>query len=164
MTVKIGAATNADAAQIAALWSSFIRDTDFTFTSDEKSEADIRTLLAEKATSGHGVFVARDETRLLGFSAYGQLRVGVGYARTMENTIYVTSTGQGLGVGRALMAAAEDHARERGAHSMWAAITSTNQAAIGFHGRLGYVQMANLPEVGFKWGEPKDLVLMRKRL
>ncbi len=164
MTAKIIPATDAEAAQIAELWSQAIRETDITFNSIEKSEADIRELLAAKAAAGHGFFVACDAAQVLGFAGYGQFRGGIGYARTMEHTIYLAEDVQGRGVGRALMSAVEDHARASGAHSMWGGITATNHSSIAFHERLGYVEMARLPEVGFKWGRLLDLVLMRKLL
>ncbi|MDJ0992193.1 MAG: GNAT family N-acetyltransferase [Dinoroseobacter sp.] len=164
MTFLVGPAERTDAAQISALWSRAIRETDITFNSVEKSEADIFSLLAEKSATGQGFFVAREDTRVLGFAVYGQFRGGGGYARTMEHTIYLADSVQGRGVGRALMAAIEDHARAGGAHSMWGGITATNTSSIAFHARLGYVEMARLPEVGYKWGRLMDLVLMRKLL
>lgn len=164
MTIEIASARDTDAAGIAALWSKAIRDTDITFNSIEKTDADIRALLAEKAAAGHGFFVAREGGEVLGFAGYGQFRGNVGYARTMEHTIYLADGLQGRGVGRALMAAVEDHARAAGAHSMWGGITATNTSSIAFHERLGYDYMGRLPEVGFKWGKLMDLVLMRKLL
>lgn len=108
--------------------------------------------------------MAEDAGRVVGFAGYGQFRGGVGYARTMEHTIYLEDGVQGRGAGRALMQAVETHARAGGAHSMWAAVTASNAPSIAFHERLGYEHVALLPEVGFKWGRLMDLVLMRKLL
>ena len=47
MTIR--PATEADAARIAALWNPVIRDTDITFNPVEKSESDVREILAQRA-------------------------------------------------------------------------------------------------------------------
>ena len=71
---------------------------------------------------------------------------------------------QGGGVGRALMTAIEAHARSNGVHSLWAGISAENPGGVGFHRALGFVHVARLPEVGFKFGRWMDLVLMQKIL
>jgi phosphinothricin acetyltransferase len=164
MSVSVRAAAAPDCAGIAELWSRAIRETDITFNSVEKTAADIEALLAGKAAAGHGFFVAEQDGCILGFAGYGQFRGGVGYARTMEHTIYLQDGLHGRGIGRDLMTALETHARAGGAHSMWGAITDTNTGSITFHERMGYAHVCVLPEVGFKFGRLMDLVLMRKVL
>jgi phosphinothricin acetyltransferase len=55
-------------------------------------------------------------------------------------------------------------AREAGMHTMIAAVDSTNEASIRFHRRLGFVEVARMPEVGAKFGRWLDLVLLLVRL
>jgi phosphinothricin acetyltransferase len=43
-------------------------------------------------------------------------------------------------------------------------IDGENDASIRFHERLGFVQVARLPEVGFKFGRWLDLVLVQLAL
>ena len=71
---------------------------------------------------------------------------------------------RGLGLGRGLMQAIEDHARGGGAHSIFAGVSGANPEGRAFHAAMGYVEIACLPEVGFKWGRWLDLYLMQKRL
>ncbi len=149
-----------DAAAIAAIWNPVIRDTDITFTSIEKTEADLVAMITV-----YPVFlVAEEDGALLGFATYAQFRGGPGYARTMEHTVYVGPAGQGKGLGGALVTRLEDHARASGVHTMIAGISSANQAAIAFHERLGYEDVAVLREVGWKFGKWFDLHLLQKRL
>ncbi len=51
-------------------------------------------------------------------------------------------------------------ARESGKHSMIAAVDGTNEKSIQLHERLGFVEVARMPEVGAKFGEWLDLVLL----
>ena len=168
MTVR--PATEADAARIAALWNPVIRVTDITFNPVEKSESDVREILAQRAADGHGADVSRQGVQrdllplVEGFATYFQFRGGRGYARTMEHTVILDPAVRGRGLGRALMEAVEDHARQGGAHSIFAGVSSGNPAGIAFHAALGYREVAVLPEVGWKFGRLLGLHLMQKIL
>lgn len=47
---------------------------------------------------------------------------------------------------------------------MVAAIDSANLRSIGFHERLGFIEVARMPEIGEKFGQWLDLVLMQRVL
>ncbi|MBD3680120.1 MAG: N-acetyltransferase family protein [Rhodobacteraceae bacterium] len=162
MTIR--AATDADIPGILAIWNPVIRDTAITFNPVEKSEADLAAMLAEKAAAGHGFLVAEDAGEILGFVTYGQFRGGVGYARTMEHTIILAPGAHGRGLGRALMAAIEDHARAGGAHSLFAGVSSGNPSGVAFHAAIGFREVVVLREVGWKFGQWYHLHVMQKFL
>jgi L-amino acid N-acyltransferase YncA len=153
-----------DAAAIAAVWNPVIRDTEITFNAAEKTAEDIAGMIADKAATGHGMFVADQAGRVAGFALYGQFRGGVGYARTMEHTVILAPEARGQGLGPALMQAVEDHARAGGAHMIFAGVSSGNPAGRAFHARLGYVEVVTLRQVGWKFGRWFDLHLMQKCL
>lgn len=157
-------ATVEDAEAIAALWSALIRDTAVTFNSVEKTPQDVTALLLEKAEEGLPFLVACPEDRVLGFATYGQFRAGIGYRHTMEHSIMLAAEARGLGLGRGLMTALEDHARARGVHSLWAGVSGENPAGVTFHRHMGFTDLGRLPEVGNKFGRWMDLVLMYKLL
>ncbi|PWE33857.1 GNAT family N-acetyltransferase [Maritimibacter sp. 55A14] len=162
--MEIRPATRVDCAEIAALWEPVIRDSEITFNSAVKTEAEIAGMLAERRAAGHAFLVARQDGRLMGFATYAPLRPGTGSARTMEHTIILNPAAQGRGLGRLMMAALEDHARAAGVHALWAAISPANPSAVGFHAALGFTHVATLPEIGWKFGRWYDLILMRKTL
>lgn len=153
-----------DLKDVRDIWNASIRQTLITFNSDEKTAEDMSALLAEKQRANHGFFVAEVEGSVIGFVVYGQFRGGAGYAATMEHTISLASQARGKGAGRALMSAMEQHAIDAGVHSMWAGVSSANAAGRDFHAALGYSEIARLPEVGFKWDQWLDLILMQKIL
>ena len=157
-------ATPADIPAVLAIWNPVIRDTLVTFNSVEKTETDLSALLAQKARDAHAFLVALHEGAVAGFAAYGPFRSGIGYRHTMEHTIILDHAARGRGLGRALMSGIEDHARDRGAHSMFAGVSAANPAGLAFHAALGYQHVARLPRVGNKFGEWLDLVLMQKFL
>lgn len=153
----IRAATQADIVQIAALWNTMIRDTTATFTTQEKSAADLTELLNVRRNA---FLVADDNGRCAGFITWGDFRAGPGYVHTVEHSI-ITAT-HGRGVGRALMEAAIEQARTQGINVMVAAIGGENPAAMAFHTRLGFAKTGHLPQVGRKMGRWHDLILMSR--
>lgn len=153
-----------DAPAILEFWNPVIRDTLVTFHATEKTEAELRETIAAKPLAGHAFFVAEEDGAILGFASYGQFRAGPGYAKAMEHTIILSPAARGKGVGRALMAAIEDHARAQGYHTMVAAVSGGNPQGRAFHAALGYREAGILPDSGWKFGRYWDLVLMQKVL
>lgn len=153
-------ATAQDAPAIAAIWNQIIRDTTATFTSLEKDP----TALADLIAQGVPWWVADVNNTVQGHATYGQFRGGPGYARSMEHSIHLSNTAQGLGLGRKLMTTLESHARAAGAHVMVAGISGENTAGQAFHARIGYVECGRVLQAGHKFGRYLDLVLMQKIL
>lgn len=153
-----------DAAAIAAIWNREIRTGVNTFNPVERTEAEIIALIDAAQADGHAFLVAAPSGQVQGFARYFQFRGGQGYARSMEHTIYLHAQAQGRGLGRALMAGLESHATAAGMRILIGALTATNAASIGFHHRLGFVEVGRIPDAGWKFGRHHDLVLMQKLL
>lgn len=154
----IRAAAPFDAPQIAAIWNHAIRETTITFNPVEKTEAEVAALIDQDC------LVWEDLGAVLGFARYFAFRGGEGYRFTVEHTIMLEGKSHGRGGGRALMDALFAHARAAGKHTMFAGCSAENEGALRFHAKLGFQEVATLPEVGFKFGRWIDLVLMQKTL
>ena len=155
----IRAATSADIEQIKVLWNAMIRDTTATFTTQQKSDADLAALLDARPD---GFLVAQSGDTFAGFVTWGPFRSGDGYVHTAEHSIITAIHGKGAG--RALMEAAISQARTQSLHVMVAAIGGENTAAVAFHARLGFAKTGHLPQVGRKTGRWHDLILMSRTL
>jgi len=124
--------------------------------------------LADKQDDGWPVLVAVDDTgAVVGFAYYGDFRDSArwpGYRTTVEHTVHVRDDQWGRGVGRVLMAELEERARQQGKHVIVGGIDGTNTGSLRFHERLGYDEVARMSQVGVKFGEWQDLVLVQKAL
>lgn len=150
-----------DAQSVASIWNREIREGVSTFNSVEKSDADIMTLIADR---GAAFLVAESDGQVIGFATYSQFRGGIGYARTMEHTVYLAQQARAQGAGRALMQRLEAFARDNGVHALIAGIGGENSGGIAFHTAIGFDEVGRLPEVGRKFDRWMDLVLMQKNL
>ncbi|KAJ56505.1 hypothetical protein ACMU_06065 [Actibacterium mucosum KCTC 23349] len=149
-------ATSGDAPAIAEIWNAEIRDGLSTFTTVEKTVAEI----ADRIRRGPCLVACDDRVR--GFATYGPFRGGPGYAHTAEHTVYLSPDAQGQGAGRALMDALEHRAAQQGIHVLVGALSGTNSAGLRFHLARGYSQTGHMPHVGRKAGQWLDLVLVQK--
>ena len=157
--MRIRRAQEADASAIADIWNHEIREGVSTFTTEEKTVEDVVRLV-----DGRDAFFVAEAKVVIGFATYGPFRGGPGYAQTVETTVYLTPGAQRAGTGRGLMQALEDDARSTGVHVMVAGIGHENAAGLAFHERLGFAEVARMPEVGRKFGRWMDLVLTQKIL
>lgn len=153
-----------DIPAILDFWNPIIRETTTIFSSEERTVESLGAMIATRRAAGREMLVAEAAGAVLGIATYDQFRGGLGYVHAMEHTVLLAPGARGRGVGRALMAAIEDHARARGAHTMVAAVDAANAGGIGFHEAIGFRRVGYLPESGRKFGRWLDLVLLQKIL
>ena len=99
-----------------------------------------------------------------GYASFGTFRAYEGYARTVEHSVYIHRDHRGRGLGGALMAPLIEAATARGDHVMVGAIGLPNAASVALHARLGFVEVGRMPQVGWKFDQWLDLLLMQKML
>jgi L-amino acid N-acyltransferase len=152
-----------DAEAIRSLLNALIATTTIEWTKTPHTADGISSWMDEHET----VLVAEEHGEVVGVAAFGSFRDAVkrpGYRFTVENTVHVREDRWGSGVGRDLMGALIAEAREAGKHTMIAAVDGENEGSIRFHQRLGFVEVARMPELGAKFGRWLDLVLLELRL
>ena len=93
--------------------------TGITFWPTERSEAEIAGMIGARQAAGHAFLVAETPDGIAAFATYTQFRGGAGYARALEHSIHAHPGFRGQGLGAALLAAVEDHARARGGRVGW---------------------------------------------
>jgi phosphinothricin acetyltransferase len=119
----------------------------------------------DHAASGMPVYVALDGSRLIGWGALGPFRPRPAYRFTAEDSIYVVDDWHSRGVGSALLGRLIDDARAMRLRTLIAVIgDDANTGSIRLHARLGFVEVARLRDVGFKFGRWLTQVWMQRHL
>jgi L-amino acid N-acyltransferase len=165
--VTIRDATPADMGALRDLYNATVLTTTTAWTETIQTLAQRRAWFRTQQRNDHPVLVAERDGSVVGFTAYGTFRGSgkwPGYRYTVEHTIHVERSNWGTGVGRALLEALIERAIGAGIHVMVGAIDSRNVASIRFHDRLGFTEVARMPEVGRKFDQWLDLVLMQRIL
>jgi L-amino acid N-acyltransferase len=165
--VIIRDATAADVPALTDIYNAWIPTRTITWTEEPSTQDERAAWLERQAADGLPVLVADDAGEVLGFTAYEYFRgegKWPGYRLTMEQSIHVREDAWGRGVGRALVEVLLDRARAAGVHVMVAAIDADNVASLRFHERLGFVEVARMPQTGVKFGRWLTLVLMQRIL
>ncbi|MBV2186636.1 MAG: GNAT family N-acetyltransferase [Rhizobium sp.] len=136
-----------------AIWNEVLIDTD-----------NRRAWLEQRRAKGFPVLVAEQAGKVAGYASYGDWRVFDGYRHTVEHSVYVEKDCRGAGIGKLLMQALIEHARDNDKHVMIAAIEAENAASIALHERLGFRLVGIHREVGQKFGRWLDLAMMELKL
>lgn len=101
-----------------------------------------------------GVFDA--DNSLLGFATYGSFRVRPAYKYTVEHSVYVRSDKRGLGLGKVLLKAIIEKAKEQDFHVLVGVIDDSNTVSKKMHEDAGFVLAGTMHQVGFKFGRWLD--------
>lgn len=120
--------------------------------------------LQARQSKGFPVLVAQQRGDIVGFASYGPFREKAAYGATVEHSVYVQRDQRGGGVGQLLMEHLIARAQEQGLHVMLGGIDADNLGSLRFHQRLGFVEVARMPQVGRKFDRWLDLVFMQLTL
>ena len=125
----------------------------------------------ERTGKGFPVLVVEDDEEgshsegdVVGYATYGRFREYHGYRYTVEHSVYIRSDQRGKGVAVPLMERLIERAKEGGQHVLVAAIEGSNQPSIRLHEKLGFEMVGEMKEVGIKFGQWLNLVLMQLKL
>jgi len=114
----------------------------------------------DRISNGFPVVVAEINGAVAGFGTFGHFRVWPCYRYTVEHSVYVHIDHRGKGLGKLLLQALIDRAREMKLHAMIAGIDGENEVSYRLHQSFGFVEVAHFKEVGFKFGRWLDLKFM----
>jgi L-amino acid N-acyltransferase len=160
-------ATTDDVAAINGLYNAFVPTTTVAWTEDLEPFEVRAAWFARQHQDANPVLVVEVDGTVVAFAAYDDFRDATkwpGYRFTVEHTVYVAPSLARQGIGRALVEALMARATAQGKHVMIGAVDAENVESICFHERLGFTEVARVPEVGFKFGRWLHLVLMHRTL
>jgi L-amino acid N-acyltransferase YncA len=156
-----------DVEAITALYNQYIATRTIEWTERPHTIEGRKRWLAAKREGRWPVLVAERDGEVIGVATYGDFRDSTereGYRFVVEHSVHVAEQAHGQGCGRALMEALVEQARDAGLHVMVGAIDGENPGSLKFHERLGFVEVARMPEVGYKFDRWLTLILVQRVL
>jgi L-amino acid N-acyltransferase YncA len=161
--MEIRLAELADAEGIRDIYNREVTGSTVTFDLVPRSLAEQQTWLAERS-GAHAVIVAVEGDEVIGFASLSPYRDRPAYNSTVEDSVYVHPGHQGAGVGRALLEHLVKLATQHGFHTVIARVVGGHEASIALHRSVGFEEVGVEREVGRKFHQWLDVVVMQRML
>jgi phosphinothricin acetyltransferase len=161
--VDIRLATPDDAEPLRAIYNLEVLESTVTFDLVPRSLEDQRAWLVEHG-GAHPAVVADDNGDIVGFGSLSAYRDRPAYSTTVEDSVYVRRDKQGQGIGRLVLEALVELARQHGFHAVIARIVGGHEASIALHRTCGFELVGIEREVGRKFGRWLDVVELQRLL
>ena len=165
-TYRIRTATMADSSAIRQIRNAAVRESLAIWTSIEQNSVEAKTWLAPMVQRGTALVahVSGRPQDVVGFAVAGPWHSYEGYTRTVEDSIYLSPSAQGKGLGARLLATLIEASRRAGDRTMIALIEAGNATSVRLHERYGFTTVGTVSQAGEKHGQVLDLTLMSRSL
>ncbi|MDY6551574.1 GNAT family N-acetyltransferase [Acinetobacter sp. YIM 103518] len=166
MSYIIRPATEQDLPEILEIYNAEILNGLATWNEQPYDLKYFQTWLKQLQQQNFPVFVIEDsiKNKVAGYADYASFRNFSGYKYSVEHSVYISPEYAKQGLGKRLMQHLIEHAKLNNMHVMIAGIDHENIGSIELHKKLGFVQTGYMPQVGQKFGNWRDLVLMQLML
>src|ERR1700682_1982119 len=125
----ISNATEQDLQAMLDVYNEAILNTTAVYQEETHTLAMRKRWFEEKQQAGLPVFAAYINGAFAGFSSYGPFRNWPGYRFTVEHSVYVAAGFRGKGIGKKLVMAVIEHARQQKMHVIIAGIDAAGEAS-----------------------------------
>jgi L-amino acid N-acyltransferase YncA len=160
MLLAIRPAFDADAAAIADIYNQGIADRGATFETEPRTPEDIRPRIED--SSRLPLLVAERAGLVLGWAGLSSYRPRACYAGVAEFSIYLDREARGHGVGRPLLTALIDAARERGYWKLLSRIFPFNTASRSLCRTCGFREVGVYEKHAQLDGQWMDVVIVER--
>jgi L-amino acid N-acyltransferase YncA len=157
--ITIRDATPADLPRIFEIYNAEIEHGIATFEVEPKTVDGDRGWLTDRGDL-YPVIAATDATDLVGWASLSQWSPRGAYRRTAEVSEYVDAAHRGKGIGKEMLHALIERARDRGIGVLLARVSQPNPASIAMHEALGFATFGTQRRCGEKFGQILDVALM----
>ena len=160
MSIAIREAGEQDAAAIAAIYNQGIEDRGATFETEPRSAGDIAKKLAGRER--YPLLVIAEDAVVIGWAGLSSYRPRECYAGIAEFSIYLDRSARGRGLGRRLLTALIDVARERGYWKLVSRIFPLNTASRALCRACGFREVGVYEKHGRLDGHWCDVVIVER--
>jgi phosphinothricin acetyltransferase len=155
---SIRLATAADLPAINDIYNYYVLNSTCTYQTEPETEEARRAWFEQHSPDTHPVTVATIENEVVGWGALSQFRPRAAYGHTVEASVYLRHDVHRRGIGKALLLDLIARAKAAGHHTLIGGASADQVASLALQESLGFQRVANLQEVGFKFGRWLDVV------
>ncbi len=101
--------------------------------------------------------VFEENNKILGYAYGSKFRPKPAYNKTVESTVYVKHDTFGKQIGTKLYKELLNLLKKEQYHVVLGVLTIPNEASIKLHEKFGFTKVADLKQVGFKFGKWQDV-------
>ncbi len=146
-----------DAAQIAAIYAPFCRETAVSFEAEALDEATMRERICAVADRYPWLVAVSERSEILGYAYATKHRERAAYRWSVDFTVYLAPSAKGRGIGTELYNALVAICRLLGYHRAFAGIALPNEASVRLHEKVGFRPIGVYHRVGYKLGKWHDV-------
>jgi L-amino acid N-acyltransferase YncA len=157
-------AADADLSAVQRIYAHHVAHSLATFEEVPPSTEELSARRASVIGSGLPFLIAAQGGEVVGYSYAARFHSRPAYRYTIENSIYVSNSFLGRGIGKALLGALVNRCEAGPWRQMIALIGDANPASIRLHEVHGFNMVGTLKSVGFKFGRWVDVVFMQRGL
>jgi phosphinothricin acetyltransferase len=147
----------ADAGRIAEIYNPYVLNTTITFEENMVEVKEMRSRIEQVVEKGHPWLVMEKDNNVVGYAYASTWRERPAYRFSLESTIYLDQQSGGKGWGTELYTALLEKLQQAGVHAVIGSIALPNPESIRLHEKLGFIKVAQFPEVGFKFNRWIDV-------
>jgi phosphinothricin acetyltransferase len=157
-------ATPADLPAINTIYNFYVANSPATFDLEPTTNAWREDWFAERTRRGLPVLVADTRQEIAGWVCLSPWSPKGAYARTVDESIYIADHFRGQGIGKSLLAAVIERARQLELHVVMAGVVACQEASLALHRSLGFTEAGRYAHMGFKLGAWHDVVWLQRHL
>ncbi len=145
-----------DAPAICAIYNPYVAQTTVTFEEVAVSARQMKRRIAE-VTRRLPWIVCEHNGAVLGYAYATAWKSRSAYRHSVETTIYLDRNLTGRGIGTELYRTLLARLRAHDVHCVAGGIALPNAASVALHEKLGFVKVAQFPQIGLKFGQWIDV-------
>ena len=152
-------------AAVQAIYSHYVLHDLCSFEEEVPTVDQMQARRADVLQRGLPYLVALKDGEVAGYAYATAYRARSAYRHTVEDSIYVAQGMHGHGIGKALLREVIQRCTDGGFTQMVACVgNSANAGSLRLHESLGFEQVGVLRDIGFKFGQWVDTVLLQRAL
>ena len=158
-------ANEADAEAVQAIYAHHVLNGTASYDIEPPSVDHIRDKIRQIRGAGWPFVIGELEGEVAGYAYATAYRARSAYRHSVEDSVYVAQGMHGHGIGKALLHEVIRRCTDSGFTQMVAVVgNSANMGSQRLHEKLGFDRVGVLRDVGFKFGQWVDTVLMQRAL